>query len=49
MGKKNKKDKKVSAIGKPFVSICTPTYNRRNFIPSLIENFKKQTYPQELS
>ena len=50
MGKKNKnkKDKKVSAVGKPFVSICTPTYNRRDFIPSLIENFKKQTYPQEL-
>tara|TARA_Y100000389_G_scaffold197317_1_gene231705 strand:- start:1309 stop:2052 length:744 start_codon:yes stop_codon:yes gene_type:complete len=48
MGKKNKKDKKVSAFGKPFVSICTPTYNRRDFIPSLIENFKNQTYPQEL-
>tara|TARA_B100001057_G_scaffold499908_1_gene612458 strand:+ start:1023 stop:1766 length:744 start_codon:yes stop_codon:yes gene_type:complete len=48
MGKKNKKEKKVSSVGKPFVSICTPTYNRRNFIPSLIENFKKQTYPQEL-
>ena len=47
MGKK-KKDKKVSASGKPFVSICTPTYNRRSFIPSLIENFKNQTYPQEL-
>jgi len=46
MGKKSKKV--VSANGKPFVSICTPTYNRRNFIPSLIENFKKQTYPQEL-
>ena len=40
MGKKNKKNKKVSASGKPFVSICTPTYNRNDFIPKLIENFK---------
>jgi len=47
MGKKRKK-KKVSAMGKPFVSICTPTYNRRQFIPALIENFKNQTYPMEL-
>ena len=28
MGKKKKK-KTVSANGKPLVSICTPTYNRR--------------------
>jgi glycosyltransferase involved in cell wall biosynthesis len=48
MGKKNKKNKKVSSAGKPFVSICTPTYNRNEFIPKLIENFKKQTYPQDL-
>jgi len=48
MGKKNRNKKKVSAQGKPFVSVCTPTYNRRQFIPALIENFKKQTYPAEL-
>ena len=38
MGKKNrkKKGKIVSANGKPFISICTPTYNRRKFIPFLI-------------
>ena len=47
MGKKKKK-KKVSANGKPFVSICTPTYNRRLFIPNLIKCFKAQTYPKEL-
>ena len=29
----------------PFVSVITPTYNRRRFIPYLIECFKKQTYP----
>ena len=48
MGKKNRKKKKVSANGKPFVSICTPTYNRRIFIPVLIKNYLAQTYPQEL-
>jgi glycosyltransferase involved in cell wall biosynthesis len=49
MGKKNRrKNKKVSANGKPFVSVCTPTYNRRMFIPQLIKCFQKQTYPKEL-
>ena len=38
MGKKQRaKNKKVSASGKPLVSICTPTYNRRIFIPTLIK------------
>ena len=48
MGKKKKKIKKVSASGKPFVSVCTPTYNRAHFIPFLIKCFKSQTYPKEL-
>ena len=48
MGKKRKKEKKVSPNGKPFVSVCTPTYNRRIFIPNLIRCFKAQTYPKEL-
>ena len=48
MGKKRKGQKKVSANGKPFVSVCTPTYNRRHFIPFLIKNFKAQTYPKQL-
>tara|TARA_Y100000816_G_C26107240_1_gene588797 strand:+ start:2061 stop:2807 length:747 start_codon:yes stop_codon:yes gene_type:complete len=49
MGKKNRrKNKKVSANGKPFVSVCTPTYNRRLFLPQLIKCFQKQTYPKEL-
>ena len=30
-----------------FVSICTPTYNRRPFINSMIECFNHQTYPKE--
>ena len=48
MGKKNRKKNKVSAIGKPFVSICTPTYNRRKFIPFLIKCYQNQTYPRHL-
>ena len=30
----------------PFVSICTPTFNRRPFIASMIQCFKNQTYPK---
>jgi len=30
---------------KPFISICTPTYNRRPFIPYLIKCFLSQDYP----
>lgn len=29
-----------------FVSVVTPTYNRRAFIPKAIEYFKAQTWPQ---
>jgi glycosyltransferase involved in cell wall biosynthesis len=32
---------------KPFVSICTPTFNRRPFIPSMIQCFNSQTYPKD--
>lgn len=32
---------------KPFVSVVTPTYNRRRFLPSLIECYKSQTYPHD--
>ena len=31
----------------PFVSICTPTYNRRPFIPILVQCFQHQTYPKD--
>ena len=31
----------------PFVSVLTPTYNRRRFIPTAIACFKAQTYPQD--
>ena len=38
--KKKGKKKVVSASGKPFVSVCTPTYNRRQFIPQLFKCFQ---------
>jgi glycosyltransferase involved in cell wall biosynthesis len=44
MGKKNRsKTKKIL----PFVSVCTPTFNRRPFIPIMFECFKNQTYPKD--
>lgn len=30
-----------------FVSVIVPTYNRRKFIPLLIDNFLRQDYPQD--
>jgi hypothetical protein len=31
----------------PFVSVCTPTFNRRPFIPIIIKCFENQTYPRD--
>lgn len=31
----------------PFVSVCTPTFNRRPFIPYMLDCFRHQTYPKE--
>jgi glycosyltransferase involved in cell wall biosynthesis len=36
-----------SSSGLPFVSICTPTFNRRPFILSMIKCFDHQDYPKE--
>lgn len=30
---------------KPFVSVCTPTYNRRPFLSAMFECFRRQDYP----
>jgi hypothetical protein len=54
MGKKqilksNKDPKEKSIInGKyyPLVSVCTPTFNRRPFISTMLECFRNQTYPK---
>jgi len=42
MGKNKTKSSKF-----PFVSICTPTFNRRPFIPIIIKCFENQTYPRD--
>ena len=47
MGKKNNKHKNNKDTKFPFVSVCTPTYNRRPFIPSMIKCFEHQTYPKD--
>jgi glycosyltransferase involved in cell wall biosynthesis len=31
----------------PFVSLCTPTFNRRPFIPYMIKCFEHQDYPKD--
>jgi glycosyltransferase involved in cell wall biosynthesis len=43
--KKNKNVKKNTLL--PFVSLCTPTFNRRPFIPFMIKCFEHQTYPKD--
>ena len=49
MGKKNKNKKTASNSKKelPFVSVCTPTFNRRPFIPMMLKCFNSQTYPKD--
>lgn len=44
MGKKNR-EKKLSEL--PFVSICTPTFNRRPFWEYTIKCFNHQDYPKD--
>jgi glycosyltransferase involved in cell wall biosynthesis len=38
---------KDKILKKPFISICTPTFNRRPFIPMIIKCFENQTYPKD--
>ena len=40
------KDKK-KLLKRPFISVCTPTFNRRPFIPIMIKCFEHQTYPKD--
>lgn len=44
MGKKTKTNKNNNI---PFVSVCTPTFNRRPFIPNMFKCFKHQDYPMD--
>ena len=53
MGKKGGKERLQKKLAMrqlenlPFVSVCTPTFNRRPFIPAMIEIFKQQDYPKD--
>lgn len=53
MGKKTKNTNKLNKPTNtfddefPFVSVCTPTFNRRPFIPATIKCFNNQTYPKD--
>ena len=42
MRKKNGRKKQL-----PLVSVCTPTFNRRPFIPALMRSFAGQNYPKD--
>jgi len=53
MGKNKKKNNSgdgkkdnSSSTNVPFVSVCTPTFNRRPFIQAMIECFNHQDYPK---
>jgi glycosyltransferase involved in cell wall biosynthesis len=39
--------KKSQTKNMPLVSVCTPTFNRRPFIPIMFECFRNQTYPKD--
>ena len=57
MGVKNKSSAPVAHVNEkstpeylkkyPFVSVCTPTFNRRPFINAMITCFNEQDYPQD--
>ena len=57
MGGKNKSSVPVARVNEkstpeylkkyPFVSVCTPTFNRRPFINAMITCFNDQDYPQD--
>ena len=47
MGKTTSHTPKLSKKFYPMVSVCTPTFNRRPFIPAMLECFRNQTYPKD--
>ena len=40
------KNKQKNKSQKPFVSVCTPTFNRRPFIKTMFQCFRNQDYPK---
>ena len=47
MGKVKGHKPKLTKKFYPFVSICTPTFNRRPFIQTMFECYRNQTYPKD--
>ena len=47
MGKIKAHTPKLNKKYYPFVSVCTPTFNRRPFIPTMLDCFRNQTYPKD--
>ena len=47
MGKKPVHQPKLKKKFYPLVSVCTPTFNRRPFIPIMFDCFRAQTYPKD--
>lgn len=47
MGKIKSHTPKLTKKYYPLVSVCTPTFNRRPFIPTMFECFRNQTYPKD--
>ena len=47
MGGKKRLKKPTKTVKFPTVSVCTPTFNRRPFIPQIISCFKAQDYPRD--
>ena len=47
MGKVKSHTPKLTKKFYPFVSVCTPTFNRRPFIPTMLQCFLNQTYPKD--
>ena len=41
------KNKKEKLTKHPLVTVCTPTFNRRPFIPVMLKCFEHQTYPKD--
>jgi glycosyltransferase involved in cell wall biosynthesis len=47
MGKNSSHNPSLSKKFYPFVSVCTPTFNRRPFIPIMLQCFFNQDYPKD--
>ena len=47
MGKNSSHNPGLTKKFYPFVSVCTPTFNRRPFIPIMLQCFLNQDYPKD--